>query len=103
MAYYFTLKFFPPRQTEINFKLKETCVAAMWDRATNSLLKLSDKLLLLNLPVNQYNFFVDLISCISEARAVWVDTFVVLAACVKYKDRRSQCRLLVSVTSARYN
>lgn len=55
-------------------------------RATYSPLKLSDKMLLLNLLVNQYNFAVDLISCFSKAHAVWVDTFVFIAACVKYED-----------------
>lgn len=40
-------------------------------------LKLSDKMLLLIWLVNQYNFSVDLISRISKAHSVWVDTFCV--------------------------
>lgn len=46
-------------------------------------------MLLLNLHVYQDNFSVDLISCISKALAVWVDTSVFRAACVKEEDKRT--------------
>lgn len=59
-------------------------------------------MLLLNLPVNQGNFSVDLISSISKVHAVWVDTFV-----FKRKDTLSiDCSAfsgLGTVRSARYS